>query len=92
MIPALIRDFFGATGGFCFAYCGVPLAWATIREGKTVKGVYYTALAIMMGGINMYLYLLLTYGFNWLLAINYTIEITSWAIVAYYYLRPRVSS
>ncbi len=78
----------GTLGGICFAYCGVPLAWASIKAGKGLAPVS-TAWGIVIGTIAMYLYLFLTYGFNFILSVNYTVEFLSWATVLYYHYRPR---
>lgn len=78
----------GAIGGFCFAYCGVPLAWATMKAGKHLGVDIRTAWGIVIGAVCMYFYLLGTYGFDWLLTINYSVEFLSWALVVlYYYFR-----
>jgi hypothetical protein len=76
----------GAIGGFCFAYCGVPLAVATIKAGKSLAPVT-TAWGIVIGTIAMYLYILLTFGFDWLLTVNYSVELLSWATVVVYHYR-----
>lgn len=78
----------GALGGFCFAYCGVPLAYATIRAGKNLGAApVATAWGIVIGAVSMYLYLLLSFGFDWLLAVNYSVEFLSWTTVLVYYYR-----
>lgn len=91
MSPTWIK-FLGALGGFCFSYCGVPLAWATIRAGKHLGAPVTTAWGIMMGTLCMYAYLFLSYGFDWLLALNYSVEFTSWAVVAFYYYQDALRS
>jgi uncharacterized membrane protein (DUF485 family) len=50
---------------------------------------------IFIGGIAMYLYLFLTYGFNPLLAVNYAIEVVSWGVIVAYHYKlegPRLTS
>lgn len=84
-----IVEIFGIIGGFCFAYCGVPAAWATWKAGKSIGTPISVASMILVGAITMYIYLLLSYGFNLLLAINYGIEAVSWAVVVYYHFFPR---
>lgn len=88
----MLTKLLGLIGGFCFAYCGVPLAWATARAGKSIGTPIFTALAIVAGGVSMYAYLLLTYGFDWLLTVNYSVEILSWATVAFYHYWPRIKT
>jgi len=79
-------DFLGGVGGFCFAYCGVPAAYATIRGGRAVAPLSVAGM-IFVGALTMYGYLLGTYGFNWLLAVNYAVEAVSWGIVCAYHAR-----
>ena len=88
MTPALIK-LLGGLGGFCFAYCGVPLAWATVRVGKSLGTPVTTAWGIVIGAICMYGYLLLTYGFDPLLTVNYSVEFLSWALVVFYHYHTR---
>lgn len=83
---------FGVLGGVCFAVCGVPLAWSTVRAGRSLGPGLWTPMLIAAGGVSMYLYLLLTYGFNALLALNYAVEVGSWAVVLWYYLFRRTSA
>jgi hypothetical protein len=85
--PAFVK-LLGAIGGFCFAYCGVPLAYATLRARKSLSAApIATAWGIVIGAVCMYAYLFLTYGFDLLLTINYTVEILSWAIVVFYHYK-----
>lgn len=80
---------FGLIGGTCFAWCGVPVALATWRAGKSVGTPVSVALLILTGGLSMFAYLLLSYGLDWLLAGNYLVEVASWAVVAWYHFLPR---
>jgi hypothetical protein len=79
----------GALAGLGFALCGVPAAYHTARAGRSVGTPVLTAWLIFGSGIAMYLYLLLTYGFNPLLAVNYLVEVVSWAVVLKYHYFPR---
>lgn len=72
-------------GGACFAFCGVPTAWATFRKGRSVGTPASVAWAILLGAIVMYAYLYLSYGFNALLALNYAVEAGSWGIIVWYH-------
>jgi len=81
----------GLLGGFCFAYCGVPAAWATIRAGKSIGTPVTIAWMIAAGTILMYTYLFTLYGFNPVLTVNYAVEGLSWTIIVWYHYNPRRS-
>ena len=78
----------GLTGGLSFALAGVPTAWRTARQGKALAPVSI-ALYCIVGSIATYTYLYLTYGFNALLTLNYSVEFASWAVIAWYHYFPR---
>lgn len=80
-------ELLGLFGGFCFAYCGVPTMIRTIRAGKSIGTPADVAWFIFLGGVCMYSYLLLKFGFDIILAINYTIEIISWGVILLYHYR-----
>lgn len=88
MNPILLK-IIGLAGGFCFAYCGVPTAWATIKKGASTGMPVITAWMISVGGILMYWYLTASFGFDWVLAVNYLVEVVSWLIVVKYHYRPK---
>ena len=77
----------GIIGGCLFAYCGVPTAYMTIKAGKSIGTPVTIAWSIAVGALCMYSYLYLTYGFDLLLAINYSIEFGSWAAIVFYHYR-----
>ena len=79
----------GLTGGFCFAYCGVPAAWATWRAGRSIGTPVSVAWMITAGGVLMYTYLTALHGFDPVLAINYSVETLSWATIVKYHYFPR---
>jgi hypothetical protein len=79
----------GLLGGFCFAYCGVPAAWATIKAGKSVGTPVSIAWMIAAGTIFMYSYLFGMYGFDPILTINYAVEGSSWGTIVWYHYNPR---
>lgn len=81
----------GLLGGACFAYCGVPAAWATVKKGRSIGTPVSVAWMITLGSVLMYAYLFMSYGFNTVLAINYTVEFLSWATLVWYHYRPRRS-
>lgn len=82
----------GLLGGACFAYCGVPAAWATCKVGRSVGTPISTAWMITVGGIAMYAYLLGSFGFDLILLVNYTVEVGSWGLVVWYHYFPRVAA
>jgi hypothetical protein len=83
----LLIKLLGIIGGFCFAYCGVPAAYHTIKAGKSIGTPISIAWMITIGAIAMYLYLLCTYGFDTILTINYSVETLSWAIIVVYHYK-----
>ena len=78
----------GLLGGLCFAYCGVPAAYQAIKQGFTQTPVI-VAWMICIGGVLMYVYLTAQHGIDWVITINYTVEVVSWAIVVFYHYSPR---
>lgn len=85
----MITKILGLLGGFCFGYCGCPAAYATVRSGKSVGTPISIAWMIFLGSIFMYSYLFRTYGFDWVLTFNYSIEAVSWGFIVYYHYFPR---
>lgn len=79
-------ELFGLLAGFLFAYAAVPTTIRTIRAGKHLGTPLDIIVAILAGTVTMYSYLLISYGFNWVLALNYTVELVSWAILLAYRL------
>jgi hypothetical protein len=79
----------GLLGGFCFAYCGVPAAYATWRAGKSVGTPVSIAWMIFLGAVFMYLYLTASYGLDLILTLNYFIEAASWGLIVFYHYFPR---
>lgn len=79
----------GIIGGICFAWCGVPAAWSTFKAGRSIGTPVTVAWLILVGAVAMYLYLLATYGLNWLLTVNYSVEAASWAVVVWFHYLPR---
>ncbi len=71
----------GLIGGFFFAYAAVPQTIKTIKAGKHLGTPVSIATAIILGTIFMYVYLYQTYGFNWVITINYIVELVSWVIL-----------
>ncbi len=85
----MLLSLIGLLGGFCFAYCGVPAAWATWRAGRSVGTPVAVAWMIAAGGVLMYTYLTALHGFDAILTVNYAVEVLSWLVVIWYHYRPR---
>lgn len=79
----------GILGGLFFSYCGVPAAWATFKAKRSVGVPIGTAWMIVLGGICMYSYMTLSYGLDWILTINYAVEVASWAVIVWYHYFPK---
>lgn len=77
---------FGLIGGSFFAYAAVPQAVRTIKAGKHLGTPLDIMLSIFLGTIIMYTYLQITRGFDWVIAVNYSIESMSWGVLLYYRL------
>lgn len=82
-------SFIGLLAGFCFAYCGVPAAWATIKAGRSIGTPVSIAWMIVLGTISMYTYLTVLHGFDPILTLNYSVEGLSWGTIVWYHYRPR---
>ena len=80
-MDTLLINSIGLIGGLFFAFCGVPQAIKTIKAKKHLGTPLSISFSITAGSILMYIYLLLSYGFDPILAVNYFIEIVSWAIL-----------
>lgn len=79
--------FLGLVAGSLFAYAAVPSAIRTVRAGKHLGTPLDIIAAITGGTVLMYAYLVTTYGWNWVLALNYGIECASWSVLLFYRLR-----
>jgi len=83
-----VLELIGLIGGFCFAYCGVPTMLRTIKAGKSIGTPADVAWFIFLGGLFMYTYLYFKFGFDWILTINYIIEVGSWGTILGYHYKP----
>jgi hypothetical protein len=81
----MLVSLLGIIAGFCFATCGVPAARAAYKT-KTATAPLSVTVMIVIGGVCMFSYLFLTYGFNLLLTLNYGIEVASWGLILYYHV------
>lgn len=71
----------GVLAGACFAYAAVPEAFATLRASRHRGAPLSICVAVLSGTILMYSYLLLTNGFDALLAVVYSVEALSWGVL-----------
>lgn len=77
----------GLFGGALFAWAAVPQAIRTIKARKHLGTPFSIIAAIFFGTIVMYSYLHATRGFDWVLAVNYSIEALSWGVLLGFYIR-----
>jgi hypothetical protein len=77
----------GIIGGILFCCCGVPAAYKTFIAKKSIGTPVSIAWMIALGSIFMYAYLILTYGFDVILTLNYSIEAISWLTIVYYHYK-----
>jgi len=84
-------ELLGLIGGAFFAYAAVPAAYNTIKAGKSIGVPIFLTWMIILGTIVLYSYLYLKYGFDWVLAINYSVELISWSILAFYYYKDKLA-
>jgi len=75
---------FGLLAGCFFAYAAVPQAIRTVRAGKHLGTPLDIIVAIFTGTLGMYSYLYATRGFDWVIAVNYSVEALSWGVLLYY--------
>jgi uncharacterized protein with PQ loop repeat len=74
----------GLVGGLLFAYCGVPQAYKTLKAKKHLGTPLDISLCIAIGSIFMYSYLTITFGFDWIITMNYLVEFVSWTVLVFY--------
>ena len=74
----------GIIGGLLFAWAALPAAIRTIRAGHTLGTPKDISFVVCLGTLIQYFYLLLSYGFNFLLFCNYLVGFVCWAILLYY--------
>jgi hypothetical protein len=87
----MITHLLGLVAVLCFGFAGVPPAVSALRSGTTLVP-RSTAWLIVIGCLTMYWYLYASYGFDAFLAVNYSVEVASWAVILWYAHRPRVWS
>jgi hypothetical protein len=83
----IVVKLLGLLGGFCFAYAAVPQAIRSLRARKHLGTPVSISLAILAGTFAMYGYLYLAHGFDWVIAVNYSVEALSWAVLLFFGLR-----
>jgi uncharacterized protein with PQ loop repeat len=74
----------GVLGGILFAYAALPAAIRTIKAKHTLGTPVDISLVICIGTVIQYAYLLLSYGFNPVLFVNYLVGFVCWVILLYY--------
>jgi len=74
----------GIIGGLLFAYAALPAAVRTIKAGHTLGTPLDISFVVCLGTVVQYVYLLLSYGFNFLLFCNYLVGFVCWAILLFY--------
>ena len=82
-----IQSSLGLIAGLFFAYCGLPQAIKTLRQNKHLGTPISISGSITIGTVLMYLYLYLSYGFDKIITINYTVEFLSWLVLFVYGLK-----
>lgn len=75
----------GLVAGALFAYAAVPQAIRTIRAGKHLGTPPDLAFVILTGTLLMACYLFAAHGFDWVIAVNYSIEALSWGVLLGYW-------
>lgn len=81
----------GALAGYCFCASGFPVALSVWKNGHAVGIPVMSAWLIFSGTILMFSYLTLSYGFDWLLLLIYSLEALTWGVVIWYSYFPRRS-
>lgn len=76
----------GLLSGACFAWAAVPSAFRTFKAGKTLGTPLDIMVTIFVGTLLMFTYLTAAHGFDWVLAVNCTVEAASWGVLLYYRL------
>jgi len=82
-------DLLGYIGGFLFAFCGLPQAWKSYKDGNS-DGISMSMILMWLSGeILMQIYVFLQHGLDLPLLINYWINTFFVAIILYYKLYKR---
>lgn len=77
----------GIIGGAAFALAALPQALLTVKTGVDSPTPSSVITAILVGVACMYIYLLVTTGFDWIIFINYLVEGSTWLVLAGYRIR-----
>ena len=85
----MILKSLGLLGTVLFMVSGLPTAWRAWRAGR----VYYipraTTWCVFLGACLMLAYLWASFGFDWIVFLDYSVTIGSWAVVLRYEYFPR---
>lgn len=78
----------GVLGGVAFGWAAVPAAVATAKARRSIGTPLSVILSITLGTLLMYAYLVIEYGFNWVITVNYSVEFASWAVLLWFHFFP----
>jgi uncharacterized protein with PQ loop repeat len=79
----------GWIGGLLLAFCGLPMAIKSFRDGNS-DGVSKLFLVMwLLGEIALLVYVLIKHGFDLPLVTNYLLNIAFISIIGYYVIKPR---
>jgi hypothetical protein len=81
----------GLLGGALFAGAGIPAAVATWRARRSVGTPISVAWLVIGGTLVMFAYLTASHGLDWVIAVNYAVELASWLVIAWFHYLPRVA-
>ena len=74
----------GLLGGILFAAAALPATIRTIKAGKSLGTPVDISFVVCLGTVVQYVYLLLSYGFSWVLFVNYLVGFVCWVILLYF--------
>ena len=66
------------------AYAAAPTAIKTIRAKKSLGTPVDLSAVVLAGTVVSYFYLLFSYGFDWLITVNYGAGAVSWSVLLLY--------
>ena len=74
----------GIVANMLLSYSSIPQIIKTIKTKKSVGISVVTSLSIIFGVVLMFLYLTLSYGFDWFIFVNNAISFVCWTVVFLY--------
>jgi len=82
-------EYIGWIGGLLFAFCGLPQALKSFKDGHS-NGISTLFLIMwLVGEILMQIYVILKHGFDMPLLVNYWVNTIFATIITYYKFKPR---